>query len=454
MRVHQDVLAVVNKTILPQVLRIHEMEVPYPAELWVDGVCQHQDGVAMFSISDRGFLSAEYFAYEGDGMPPWEIGLQQVAGKLVMQGTGVEIPIWSLSQGRKVRTMHGFPMLAVSAYICEIQDWIGGSSDSQMRSALVTLNDLPDLHLPRSSEPTPGEDTTPASTTLRGTVTKHIVLTLNAGHWQIQLTESDSDWDRQSPLLYHATLTKRDGSPFTLVDDQPDDDIMGALHNFLLFQCGRRIGMATVVCQPADPDAWLVERARVLKLSSSGVASITNWTASDWRKWPNEFSEFWKQYSNPASREHLTNVVMHYVEAQRVLHDGSIGQALVAAQSTLQALTRWWNDLDMNFQFGSGPKNRFNDLIINAVEQAKLGKDSGVAIDEKALQAKINKAADYRNDIDHGRIATIAGNERDVVDCWMHHHNLARLLILAKIGNRARDANGYPTGPKFSERPK
>ena len=452
MQVHQDVLAVVNKTILPQVLRIHEMEVPYPAELWVDGVCQHQEGAAMFSISDRGFLSAEYFAYDGDGMPPWGIGFQQVSGKLVMQGTGVEIPIWRLSEGRKARTLHGFPMLALSAYLCEIQDWIGGSSDTQMRSAVATLNDLPDLHLPRSSQPTPKDDATPASTTLRGTVTKHTVLTLEGGNWQIQLTESNSVWDRHSPLLYHATLTKQDGSPFTLVDDQPDDDIIGALHNFLSFQSGRRTGIATVVCQPAGPDAWLVERARVLKLSPASVQPKANRTASDWRKWPNEFSEFWNQYANPTSREHLTNVVMHYVEAQRVLDDGSIGQALVAAQSTLQAVTRWWTGMAMADRFGP-PGPTFDQLLLKAVQNADLGKDSGVVIEKQALQAMVKQAADYRNNIDHGRIVTIEGNVQSVVDCWMHHHNLARLLILAKIGNRDRNANGYLTGPKFSERP-
>ena len=84
MQVHQDVLAIVNKTILPQVLRVHEMKVPYPAELWVDGECQHQKGVAMFDISDLGFLTAEYFAYDGDEMSSLGIGLQRVTAKLVI----------------------------------------------------------------------------------------------------------------------------------------------------------------------------------------------------------------------------------------------------------------------------------------------------------------------------------------------------------------------------------
>lgn len=308
--------------------------------------------------------------------------------------------------------------------------------------------------LPRNRQPEPEDERRIANAILRGTVTKHAVLTLEAGDWQIQLTESDSDWDRQSPHLYHATFTKQDGSPFTLSDDQPDDDIVVALRNFLSFQSGRWTGIATIVCQSVDPDQWLVERARVLKLSPSSAQPKTNWTASDWRKWPDGFSEFWNQYSNSASREHLNNSVTHYVEAQQLLDDGYIGQALAAAQSNLQALARWWNELETSYRFGRRNGPTFDQWLVKATQKAELGKSDGVAIDEKALKTIIKTAANYRNDIDHGRGGNIAEHGQSVVDCWMHHHNLARLLILAKLGNRARNARGYLTGPKFSERQK
>ena len=37
MGIHQDILEIVNKRILPEVVRVHQMDVPYPAELWVNG---------------------------------------------------------------------------------------------------------------------------------------------------------------------------------------------------------------------------------------------------------------------------------------------------------------------------------------------------------------------------------------------------------------------------------
>ena len=108
--------------------------------------------------------------------------------------------------------------------------------------------------------------------------------------------------------------------------------------------------------------------------------------------------------------------------------------------------------MDISHRFGP-PGPTFEQLLIKAVQKAKLGQDSGVVIDEKALRATIKLAADYRNDIDHGRGRNIEGSEQSVVDCGMHHHNLARLLILAKLGNCDRDARGCMAGPRFSKHP-
>ena len=116
----------------------------------------------------------------------------------------------------------------------------------------------------------------------------------------------------------------------------------------------------------------------------------------------------------------------------------------------MQALTRWWNGLDISYRFGP-PGATFSQLLIKAVQKAELGRDSWLVIDEKALEAIISKASGYRHDIDHGRGGNIEGHEQDAIYCRMHHHNLARLLILAKLGNRDRDARGCFAGPMFTE---
>ena len=524
MPIHRDVSDIVNKEVLRDVIQIHGMEIPYPAELWVNGNRQHEDGTAMFSIGDRGYLTAEYFGY--DAASPLEMlgmGLKPLDVMLIMKDTQVEIPIYWISSNPKARTWHSVPMPEITAYKCEILGRLG-DSESEMNSVSITVAGLPDIHLGRSTSRIPEESTAVENWTLHGFKNQIGQLHMDAGDWQIRLTASYANDNIEHQPLHHVNLSRKDGSPFVLEDDI-DSGIIHALKQFLSFQCGRWVGMPTIVCNPvfstvekrltlregetnelilsamhkytaAEPQTLATfdelgdslqnvpgfedvsdaeisgiaivneqvtinftrgERTKrlawVSRISSPDILSGNTWTATDVRLWPALFSAFWRQYNDPYSREHLNNAVYHYIEEQRVFDDGSIGQAVVAAQSTLQALTRWWNGLETAHRFGLQNGPTFDQLLIKAVQKAKLGKDSGVAIDEKVLQATIKKAADYRNDIDHGRGGNIEGHGQTVVYYTMHHQNLARLLILAKLSSRSRDARGCLAGPKFIEAP-
>ena len=448
MRVHQDVMEIMNETVLPQVIRVHDVGVPYPAELWVDGKCQHKSGTAMFNVEERGFLAAEYFAYDELGIPPVGIGLQQVTSKLVLTATGVEIPIWALSEGRKARTMYNFSMPAVQTYQCEIQGWVGGSSDSLMRSAAMTLTDLPDLRLYSSGTNLPEKDTHLEAITLRGYERRKTVLTLTAGDWHIQLTDGRSDSQHLAPPLYQARLSNSVDSTFTLMDDLFNSSITGALYKFLCFQSGRWIGIPTIVCAPADPEDWIVERAWVGQLRPRKPRSRSNWTATDWQKWPNLLINFWKQYSDTNSRIHLNNAVLHYVRSEEMFGNDPV-EALAAAQATLQALTRWWTDKAEDHRFRPG---EFQRELHKAVSNAQLGMDKGKTIDYDQMTGTMAKAGKYRNAIEHGRGGSIETEIQSIAACQMHHQNLARLLILAKLGNRDTDQRGNWAGPIFIDK--
>ena len=522
MQIHRDVSEIVNDAVLRDVIQIHGMDIPYRAELWVDGIRYHKDGTAIFRIGDRGYLTAEYFGYDiSNPLQRLVIEHEQLGAKLIMKDTWVEIPIWWISSSPKARTWHSVPMPSITAYKCEIQGRLG-SSDSEMNSASITVAGLPDIHLGQMTSHIPVESTAVENLSLHGFKKQIGLLNMEAGEWQIRLTASYADDNTDYQQLYHVTLSRKDGSPFVLGDDI-DNGIIHALKQFLSFQCGRWVVMPTIVCNPvfSTVDKRLTLRegetseivlsavriyralenktsealdelgqsfhnaqgfedvsdasisgiaivndqltvhfnkgeptkklAWVSRMSSPNRLSGTAWTATEVRLWPKLFSAFWQQYTDPDSSEHLTNAVYHYVEAQRVFDDGSIGQALVAAQSTLQTLTRWWNGLETAHRFGHRNGPPFDQLLIKAVQKAKLGKDSDVVIDEKALRVEIQKASDYRNDIDHGRGGNIEENGQSVVNCHMHHHNLARLLILAKLSNRDRDARGHLSGPKFKE---
>ena len=122
MHIHRDVSDIVNGKVLRDVIQIHGMEIPYSAELWVDGTRHHEDGTAMFSIGDRGYLTAEYFGYDVADPLEWlGMGLKRLESKLILKDTRVEIPISWIRSSPKARTWHNVPMPAITAYRCEIQ---------------------------------------------------------------------------------------------------------------------------------------------------------------------------------------------------------------------------------------------------------------------------------------------------------------------------------------------
>jgi len=523
MDVHRDIREIVGRTVLPEVMRVHDMNVAYPAELWVNGLREHEEGAAMFNISDRGYLTAEYFAYDNPMSQLEWLGFQSepLNAKLTIKDTQVEIPIWHTRSSSKARTMYSHPMPTVKAYECDIQGWMG-DLDSEMNSAHVTLLGLPDIHLGSYTKHAPVESTAVENLTLRGLTRKTGSLKLEAGKWRVQVTASNFDDREQRIRLYQATLSRKDSSPFVL-ENHVDNGIIDALYKFVSFQCRAWVRIPTIICNPVysvigkelvlrhgegNPDAihavrtfntsedrWhefdelgnvlrelpgfedvadasltgisiesehaqlsfskgspLVKRAWVGRLSQHDKSDGSTWTATEFDKWPKLFSEFWEQYSDDKSRRHLKNAILHYVEHSRILDEGAVHYGMVAAQATLQAVVRWWKDLDEDFQFGSGPGRRFNELLQQAVCLAELGRDRGKEIDPTELSKVIGIATYYRNKIDHGQAGNLGEEDiQRLVDCQVYYQNLARLLILSKFGNRDTDARGCMVGPRFRD---
>ena len=521
MNVHRDLSDILNKIVLRDIIQIHGTGIPYPAELWVNGTCQHGHGTAMFSFGETDYLTVEYFAYDPhgpSGLPG--IGFDQIDAKLVMKDTQVEIPVTWINSSPKARTWHSVPMPSVEAYECDIFGQLGDHK-SQMNSISITVVGLPNLRLGQVTSPISEESTAAENLTLHGFKKQMGLLHIEAGEWKIELTSSPTDDGAEYQPLHHVDISRKDNSPFTL-EEGIDKSIIIALRQFLSFQCGRWIGMPTIICNPvysttqkrldlqgdgvsedvlkavrkfqASDDPWrrLEELGRALKetrefedVSDAQISSVSTldgkltigfyrgeptkrlaWveklvsshkysrnseTATEIMYWPKLFAKFWELWRDEKESDHLRNVVQHYIEAQRAIDDNSVSQALVATQSTLQGLTRWWNNLRLSAQFGRDTKENFRSLAAKAVQKAELGKDDGLTINMNELEAIIKIANDYRNDIDHGRGITIEKEMERVSLCRAHHHNLTRLLILAKLGNRSRNARGYMAGPYFSE---
>ena len=249
MHIHRDVSDIVNGRVLRDVIQIHGMEIPYPAELWVDGTRHHEDGTAVFSIGDSGYLTAEYFGYDAaDPLVWWGMGFKSLEAKMILKDTRVEIPIWWIRSSPKARTWHNVPMPAITAYRCEIQGRLG-DPDSELQSVDMTVAGLPDVHLGHMTTGIPEENTAVENLILRGFKKQTGVLKLEAGDWRIELRAASEDGNGDVEPLHHVSLSRKDGSPFTLGDDL-DNSIIIALRQFLSFQCGRWVGIPTIVGNP------------------------------------------------------------------------------------------------------------------------------------------------------------------------------------------------------------
>ena len=209
-QVHPDIIEALNHKILPHVFRIHDMDTPCPAQLWVNGKCEHSNGVAMFNIGDRGFLTAEYFGYDKAEMPLMTAKPNPGLDHLVMKDAKVEIPIWHVRPGNKARTRYsGVAMTRIQAYELDIRGWIGGSKDTNMPLASITLTGLPALRLPRSTQAVADEEHD--SFTMRGLASRNAVMTLEAEDWDIKLTESRSNQGSTAAIVYMPICPKGTG---------------------------------------------------------------------------------------------------------------------------------------------------------------------------------------------------------------------------------------------------
>ena len=445
MQIHSIVSEHLHKDILPYILQVQDVAVPYPAELWENENCNHKTGSVVFNIKgDR--LLAEYFAHDIYS-PSFPIMIDDTQWKIVLKGTGAEIPIGWIQESNKARTVYSsVSMPLVQAYECEIQGWLG-DPESRISSATIAITDLPSLRLPSGTQHLPKEILREGLSHIK-TETWTSVLTLDAGDWEIDLMEHNSPQSEQIDLIHTVLLRKEDGASFTLCDEE---NIILALRQFLSFQAGLWVNIPTIVCDPSDLTDWVIKRAFVGKLACRNAPHRTQWLVSDYRDWPSLFREFWKRRTRNTNR--LNNTIHHFVECSEIFQGGhSTNYSAVAARSTLEALIRWWNNLQEDYEFSGKDGYGFSENLMRAVEKAELGKDVGRQIDDDELRGVIDRASKLRNRIDHGLAGNIdAGERKSIIAYQQYMHNLARLLILAKLGDRKAESRGSFYSPRFKE---
>ena len=447
MQIHRGVLEQIDNSILPFALRVNGLDLPYPAEFWVDGEVQYEDSTAIFRIKD-GSLVVEFFI---EGVMSDYSYLIPGEKAVVLKGTQIKVPVLSCRPNEKTRTIYAGKRVWQQGYECAIQGWLGGDGNSQMRCAILTIANLPRLSLPKEG------------------------LMLNAGDWVITLRPYSTYLNKESAFLHYAEIIRKDGEPFTLSDSDLNSGIIAALHDFLSFQCGYWVDFPTIVCHPPHeelserasrpphdldtrdgdrlhivlteaPEESLVERAWIGRLISKSPDSPSQaLVATDESGWGALMPEFWRLYDDP----YLKHSVKYYVQSSRLLYI-DLEYAFVAMRSTLEALIRWWCDFSGNDRLEG---KAFINGLKNAIREADLGLDNGKRVDvEKVGQPFTKVINQYRNNIAHAHRLSEPLIGRTIADGHGFQWHIARMLILAKLGHRNIDSRGRFGLPLFVER--
>ena len=453
MTIHRLVSQMLNDDVLPYVIHVHGLDIPYQAELRVGGVPKHKSGVVSLRISERGYLTAEYVAHDVGGMSD-HMGLSFLGENnctVVILDTQVEIPVYPISASRtKARTLYSMTNVPrVVVYEGRVSGWLG-DPESAMDSATMFMTDFTDIGMRPLTKHLP-ERPFHGNLSLRGREITDPLLTLEAGEWIVQFHQLASEDNDSSDPLSVADISRQDSSTFILND--PENSILTALRMFLSFQSGTWINTALIKGQLKDDLPWRAGLAFVGRLSTPGYAGNSSWTASDYDTWPGMFARFWTLFNRDRSADRLLNAITHYVSSSAVLQNPqSATYGIVPTRSTLEALVKWWNDLPYGFEFRGEDDNSFIGLLLRALDRAELGRDAGCTIDIEEVKLVIERATHFRNTIDHGSAGRIDDEELNrVIALPLYLHNLARLLISAKLGLRDRHTRGSFYSPKFRE---
>ena len=453
MPIHQLVSQLLEDSVLPYVLHVHGLDIPYRAELWIGDEAKHRDGVVSLRISENGYLTAEYVAYDADIISD-HLGISVVGSdncRVLILDTQVEIPVHPISTSRtKARMLYSTSEVPnVVVYEGRVTGWLG-QSNTEVQSVTMLMTDFPNVSMPSLTNTLPDRPID-RFLSMRGTETASAVLTLSAGEWTVELQQPGSGGADRSDALSAARVSKKDGTSFVL-DDSPGN-ILTALRTFLSFQSGSWINTALISGHHRDGPSWKAEAAYVGRLSKSAYTGNSVWTASDYDTWPSMFARFWTLFNRAGSVGRLMNAITHYVSSSAVFaNPQSATYGIVPARSTLEALVKWWNNLPYDFEFGGEGSDNFVDLLVKVIHRAELGRDSGCMIDDTELKAVVDRSTEFRNTIDHGSAGVIPDGELErVIAHQLYLQNLARLLLSAKLGLRDRHTRGSFYSPKFVE---
>ena len=437
---------VLRKKILPYVVGVHGLDVPYPATLIRESVPISESGSVIFRLDERGSFIAEYFAYD---VHPFEVaylsqGLSEEATSVRLVDTGVELPVRIVNSSRKTSTIYNHvQMPSVGAFECGVSGWIGDSS-VEMKLAVLALDGCAVLPLLSLGERSflgveEGEHGLQFPSYYDSRTSE--VVQLAAGGWEVSIHSFSED--RRDSLSdeppYSISIRRSEGSNFQLSEQS---EVLRLLALLLSFASERWVQYSTIYGQMPGACPDVVNRAFVGRFASRGWSQKQKVSMPELRDWPVLFKGLWDSKESPQMRSALTHLISC---GDRSKHGSFSYQDLVDVGGALEAAVRLWNNLPPNHRFFGGKKaDSLKSQLPRVVEEFRMA-DRMLNRDE--VYKVVLQAYEYRNPLAHGSGGEFHRSGNDETEKLFAHQQylyyLARLLVLAKLGG----SSGHPGLP-------
>ena len=446
---YKHALEVLFKTILPYVVGVHGLDIPYPAKLIREDGPVSESGSVIFRLDERGSLIAEYFAYDVHPFDTLHLS-QSLSDKAIsvrLVDTGVELPVHFVNSSRKTSTIYShINMPQVGAFECDVSGWIGDSS-VEMKLAVVALDGCAVLHLLSRGKRSfwgveEGENRLSFPSYYDSRTSE--VVQLAAGGWEISIhsfSEDKRDSLSDEPP-YSISIKRADGSTFQLPGQS---EILRLLVLLLSFSSERWVQYSTIYGQMPGARPHVVNRAFVGRFASRGWSRKQEVSIHELRDWPVLFKGLWDSRESPQMRSALTHLISC---GDRSKHGSFSYQDLVDAGGALEAAVRLWNDLPPNHRFFGGKKaDSLESQLPRVVDEFRM---AGRMLNRDEVYKVVLQAHEYRNTLAHGSGGDFYLSENEETGRLFAHHqylyHLARLLVLAKLGG----SSGHPGFPYYA----
>ena len=440
---------VLCKTILPYVVGVHGLEIPYPAALIREGVPISESGSVVFRPDERGSFIAEYFAYDVHPWDVWHRFQTQSDGSIYVRlgVTGIELPVGSINSSRKTSKVHNYVnMPQVGACECIISGWIDDPS-AEMKSAVASLDGCAILPLLSRGERSlrgaeQGENGLPFPSYYDSRTSEVIHLTV--GGWEVSMHSfSEDKWDSLSnEPPYSVSFMRSGGSTFQLSEQT---DVLRLLRLLLSLSSERWVNYSTIFGQTPKARPVVVNRAFVGRFASRRWSKKRKMSIEELREWPILFRGLWDYRESPQ----MLSVLTHLISCGDRSKDGFFSyQDLVEAYGALEAAVRLRNDLDPAYRFyGNDASHSLTSHLRTAVSKFRIGTQM---LDSDDVLKVVPRASKYRGTLAHGSGGGFfrSGNE-ETGELFAHSqylYYLARLLVLAKLGG----SSGHPGFPYYA----